>query len=62
MAGRPKKADVDKKNISIRLRLTQEEHSRLLKCAEKMNITKSEVLLIGLDQVCEDNKIKKDNG
>lgn len=60
-AGRKKKAEDLKRKYMTNVRLTEEEHNILLDCSEKMDATKSEVLIAGLLMV-QDDLNNKGNG
>ncbi len=45
--GRPKSENP--KNVRLEIRLTQEQSDMLTKCAEDMNITKTDVIVKGIE-------------
>ena len=47
----------DPKNLSTRIRLSEEDVKRLEYCAEKTNLTKAEIIRLGIKEVYE--KLKK---
>lgn len=47
----------DPKNLSTRIRLSEEDVQRLEYCAEKTGMTKSEIIRLGIKEVYE--KLKK---
>ncbi|MEG2701260.1 MAG: hypothetical protein RSA65_01510 [Clostridia bacterium] len=50
--GRPPKANP--KNIDLKLRLTRDTADRLLKCAQMLDISRTEVIERGIQKVAED--------
>ncbi|MBR3645212.1 MAG: hypothetical protein IKN54_02240 [Lachnospiraceae bacterium] len=62
MTGRPKKPDDEKKTYQVRVMLTKAESEKLNYCAETLQITRSAVMLAGLDCVYDDIKNEKSNG
>ena len=53
--GRPPKGDAAK-NISLGLRITEETAKRLQWCADKLNISRTEVIERGIEKVAEEIK------
>ena len=53
--GRPPKGDT-KKTVRFQLRLTEQKYEQLEKCAERLNISKSEVVERGIDLVNAETK------
>lgn len=53
--GRPPKGDA-KKNIRLEIRITKEKSEQLKECADRLNISRAEVIERGIDLVDEATK------
>lgn len=49
--GRPKGIN---KNIQTRIRMTEEEAQKLEFCAKEMNITKTDIVILGIEKVYQE--------
>lgn len=52
--GRPKIENP--KNVRLEIRLTKEQSEKITECAKKLKMTKTDVLLLGIDKVREEIK------
>ncbi len=53
--GRPPKGDA-KKDVRIEIRITQDKANQLKECAERLNISRAEVIERGIDMVDAETK------
>ncbi|MGY0393983.1 hypothetical protein [Fusobacterium sp. SYSU M8A802] len=49
--GRPKGIN---KNIQTRIRMTEEEAQKLEFCAKEMNVTKTDIVILGIEKVYQE--------
>lgn len=56
-AGRPKKENP--RNINLGIRLTENEANRIQKCADELNISRTDTIMLGIEKVEKSLKRKK---
>lgn len=55
--GRPPKANP--RNINLNIRITKDESEKIRECAEKLNLTRTDTIMKGIDMVEKEIKEKE---